>query len=209
MTNFTKKHLAVAVGVVLAVVVAAFLLGRRTAPVQTKEVTKTVEVQKQTTLVQQKVDIDELKQLLTQYAQNVQKNVDVKRVIVYQKDGTKTITEETVDKSKSDTEKSTVATDDAKTEKTTAATQTTETTKTVVQTVEKLTLQRPNWILGLQGGVSVPGLFGGDSGHNYLPYIPQQTSLGLTIDRRLLGGVYGGAWLNTRGEAGLGLRLVF
>ena len=211
MISFVKNHFRPIVAVVLAVVIfwVGYSVGHRRAPVQVREVEKRVEVQKQTMVVQQKVDISELKQVLTQYAQQVQKDVSTRRVIVVNKDGSKTITEERTDKSKTDTEKASDTKDAAASTTTTQKTVEVTKTVTVEKTVDRLVLSKPNWLVGLQGGISLPHLIDGDAGPNYLPYIPRQTVLGLTVDRRLLGGLYGGAWANTRGEAGLGLRLAF
>jgi hypothetical protein len=201
--SFLKKHSLALLCV--AAVAGAFVLGRATAPVQVRTETKIVE--KQTTVVEQKVDLNELKTVVVRAASDTQKDVDTKKTVVINKDGSKTITTETVDKSKTSTAKSEDTKADIKQVKNTASTSIVETQKTVV--VQPLRLSPPDWLVGVQAGVSLPGLVGTDPGPNYFPYIPTRTSLGLTIDRRILGGVYGGIWINTRGEVGLGLRLAF
>lgn len=198
----------VVVAAVVAAVLLAFFAGRYSAPAKTVTVERRVEVEKATTVVQQKLDLAELHQALTQFAENVHKDVVRERVVVVNKDGSKTITEKTTDRSQTDVKQATATKAEAVTHAEKAETKTVEVIRTVERTVTVTNSRAPGWLLGVQAGGSPLHLSDG-AGPSYVPGLPRATSLGLTLDRRLFGGLYGGVWVNSRGEAGVGLRLAF
>ncbi len=120
------KQLFIEIGVVLAVLALVFMGGRasRKPEIQVHDVEHRVEIQHETTTVVQKVDTSELKQMLTQFAQQVNKDVTKQIVTVVNRDGSKTVTETITDKTKTDTEKDAAAKTDVSTVATTTTAKT-------------------------------------------------------------------------------------
>jgi sugar diacid utilization regulator len=186
-----------------------FVGGRWSTPTKVVESVKHTETVKDTTIVQQKVDIAELRAEFLKFAQQIQKDVSKKRVVTINADGSKSIVEETTDKSKTDTTSSSDKTEQV-------VTHTEETVKLWKETVRveekyKLVenLKAPDtWVLGLQLGISFPHIIDG-AVPSYLPWLPKQTVLGLSVQKRLIGPFYGGLWLNSRLDGGLQLSAGF
>lgn len=79
-----------------------------------------------------------------------------------------------------------------------------------VETHEKLTLRRPDWLLGVQAGASVPGLlFGRPLEASVIPGLPRALTVSLSLERRLFAGVYGGLRVDSRGTVMAGLTVSF
>jgi hypothetical protein len=209
----TLKQKLLAAGGAVVLLVGVFAAGRYSAPakVVTVEKTKTVEVQHETTTVVQKVDLDELKQAISQIAENIQKNVVKKKVTVTTPDGSKTVTEVTTDTSRTDVDTKETTTDTTKATSTTATNTTKDDTKTTDHQVTTTVTHpsQPGFGLALQLGMNFPHAFDGSAQTNYIPQLPKQSVVGLVLERRLLGTVYGGVWGNSRGDGGVQLRLGF
>lgn len=174
---------------------AGYWTGHRPQPsvVQTKDqITQTVKKNETS-----KVVVD------TKRAQNREVNKDVvkDRTTTKFPDGRVVVEERTADHTKTDT----------KTNETKVVTK--EVVKTVevvkVEIHEKLILSRPSWLLGAYGGVSVPGLLGSGTGTSLLPELPGKATIGLSLEHRLFGNVYGGVHLDTRGQVMVGVTVAF
>jgi hypothetical protein len=190
-------------------IVLAWFGGRASAPTKVVTTEKLTEVRRETSVVEKKIDLREIQALLTQFAQNVQKNIAVRRTEDIRPDGSKTIVEETTDTSKTDTKSSS----EVKKETTATVTDNTRVWKETVRVEEKITLVerlRPpdRWSLGVIAGVNLPRLLSGDV-QNYIPGIPNQVVVGGVVERHLFWSVYTGVWGNSRGDAGLQLRVGF
>lgn len=198
---------------VLVLLLASFAGGRYSAPakIETHEIVKTVEIQHETTTVVQKVDLTELKSVLAQYAQQINKDVIKKIVTVVNKDGSKVVTEEIVDKSKTDTEKMSTNSTSTVVKNETATKVTNDSTKTADHETTTIVTHAtaPGFSLGLQVGANFPHLLDSADLPNYIPRLPGKSVIGLFVERRLLGTVYGGVWANSRGDGGVQLRLGF
>jgi hypothetical protein len=66
---------------------------------------------------------------------------------------------------------------------------------------------RPDWVVGVMGGVSVPDLAGG--GHNYIPGLPGYAVVGISAQHHFIGPVYAGAWATSQGAGGLSLSVAW
>ena len=189
-----------------AVVVAlAFGAGRWTAPetVKTVERVRTVEIQKETQVVQQKIDLAELKQVL----QDFRRVSAVRRETTTERrpDGTEVVREVV-----SDNSTTTVKTDE--TSSSSATTSTTETsaketlaTKDQVKTTET-SRSSETWRVGLQAGLSLPGP---SDLPNYLPNIPDRAVVGIYVEKRLFWKLSAGGFATSRGDVGLQLSVGF
>jgi hypothetical protein len=196
----TKKVVA-AVVVVAVLVVGAFAGGRYSAPdkIVTRTEVKTVATDRVVTQVDTDKILDALKTL------NVQKDVHVVRVVEKEKDGTTKVTTTTDDKSKS--ESSTQTQDKTQTETKKAEEKIVYQDRVETKIVERT---RPQWGFTLQPGFDFAGALGHPS-YSLLPStIPvQHLVIGVGLDRRILGPLSVGVWVNSAGVGGLNLRLEF
>lgn len=196
--------------VVVLVAAGAFVAGKYSAPVKIVESVKTVEVQKDVQVVEKKLDLTELQVILTKFAQSAQKDVYRKRTIDVKPDGSKHITEESSDKSKTETQSSTDAKKEtaARSEEATKIWKETVKVEERIKLVEKLSL--PNWSFGLTAGVAfhIPSI-SLVSATTYIPGIPEYLSVGAFVEKRLFGKTYLQLWANNQANLGLNLRWGF
>lgn len=197
-----KKTWIIAGIVGLVLFGSGFFVGRRNAPVVTKivETEKRVVVEKETSTVQQKVDIAELVKAVQEVVKK--NNVVTTRVVVRAPDGTVTEKEvvsdksETDSKSKSDASKNTKSETEVKLWK-----ETTRVEEKYTLLEKKLELK---WAIDLQVGYSIPSLFGSGPGFNLVPYSGVVGAIG--VYRHVLGPAWLGVWGQTTGVVGAGLR---
>lgn len=174
-----------------AVFFAGFFVGHRASPaaVLTKdkiaETTKTADVAKK---------VAETHQDLTKDVAN-----DVDRTVTRFPDGR--VEEHTVDRTKTEAHKVEV--------RTVVQERVVVQEHVRVEEHEKLVLRRPDWILGVNAGLSVPSLLGHPT-TSYLPFdLSRSAVFGVSVERRVLGGTYLGLNANSQGVVGLGLRVTF
>jgi hypothetical protein len=208
----TKRNIVIA-AISLVLLCGSFAAGRYSSPstVQYVDKIKTVEVQHETRVVEQKVDLSEIKSLIAQYAKSQQRDVFKKKVTIVDPNGGKTITEETTDKTKTDTQKTVSDHTDTKVVSTGKDSSDSSSSITQERTTTKIVAKDggSNYGLALQFGINVPHPLTGDGLPNYIPGMPRQTVMGITFDRRIIGPIYGGAWGNSRGDAGVHIRFGF
>jgi hypothetical protein len=199
-----KKFLSGRVFLIILVAGLAFGVGRCTGPTKIVETTKTVEVQHEAEATQQKTDLTAVLKAI----QNTQVDTNKTRTIVriVKPDGTQITTE----KDSSNQEKKVASQTDSQIKKdevvNTQKTVDTSITQEKTRIVE--TLRAPNWGVALQAGTSLPGLVGGTVPKSYLP-IPGNLVLGAVVERKLIGPLRAGVWVNTRLDAGLQLSVAF
>jgi hypothetical protein len=188
-------------------VVAAIILsgggfagGRFTAKPVTKtvEVEKRVEVIKEVSTVVQKVDIDEIKKIVAEMSKKT--NIIRERTVVVAPDGTKTETEKEIDKTETNTKTETASDTKTKTETESKIWKETVRVEEKERVVEAKT--QNNWALGLYGGVNIPAL-GGKDITQIVPGVPSALTLGVEVEKRILGPIWGGAYFNNRLDTGL------
>jgi hypothetical protein len=68
---------------------------------------------------------------------------------------------------------------------------------------------RPNWLVGVQAGVNVPGAISGGLAGLTGTGIIKNGILGVSVDRRILGPLFLGAWGTTAGAGGISVRIEF
>lgn len=191
LNNHKKTLLFVLIG--LALLVGAYSFGRYAQPakVVTQTVTQTrveTRVEYQDRVVTQKV-----------YVQKEKTHEHTETTVEKKPDGT-TVTHVTKDKNTDETKNTQTNSTDDKNLSKDAKTETVVTeTKIVINSV------RPNWRVGLGGGVSIPTLIG----HNEMG-IPGLKSAVIQVEvgRRLFGPLFLDAFGNSQGTVGLGLSLV-
>ncbi len=200
-----KLKIAIPVGVVL--LAGTFFAGRFTAPDKIKTVTveKRVEVIKETQVVRQEINLEELKKIVASI--KVKVNVVKEHTETVLPDGSKTTHDTTTDKTETDSKSETDTKNTAKTETETKIWKETVRVEEHIKIVEKL--KNPDtWTLGVQTGVSIPALAGRDV-PNYVPGLPQQVMVGGFLTKRLIGPISGGVFINSHGDAGLQVSLGF
>lgn len=228
------KSLASSPLVLVLVGVLAWFGGRTSAPTKILEVekhrdvsidtnlSKATEASKEATVSDKKVDLTELKEILSKFAQNIQRDVVKKKTTTTAPDGTSTTVEESVDKSKSDTTASTDTKQKTDTQITESLKSLKESWKENLSLQEKVrvleseklrlveNLKIKDWGFGVTAAVAlnIPDLRLVDT-KSYTPYIPNQVVISTYLERRLIWNIYLQAWLNTRAELGLGARLGF
>jgi hypothetical protein len=205
----TFKEIAASPLVLVVGMALAWGVGRATAPTKVVTTETVKEIHHETVQTEKKMDISELQTLLTQFAQSVQKNVIIKRVEDTRPDGTKHVTEETADLSKTDTKTST----DTKTTTVASTTEDTKVWKETVRVEERIKLveklRAPDaWSLGVTAGINLPHLLTGGL-PNYIPGLPSQVVVGALVERHLFWSIYTGVWGNSRGDGGVQLRVGF
>lgn len=189
----------------IVVLAGVFALGVYSAPTKTIEKVKVVEVQKETTVVQQKVDLEELKRVVADLQRR--NNVVRERTVVVQPDGTRTETEKEVDKTETSSRTETTTNTSASSSTETKVWKETVRVEEKVKLVERLAAP-DTWALGVQAGISLPALVGSDV-PGFVPGLPDAVVVGVSVDRRVVGPVWGGAWANSQAAAGVQLRLVW
>jgi hypothetical protein len=201
MNTDTKQKVA-RIGLIIALVAGAYGFGRYAQPAKVVVTEHVVTVEKQVvvtkTVVQHDVQIVKVR--------DTQKDVHKVEVTETKADGTKVVTVTTDDKSKTQT-------DTDKTAATNTQTQTTDKTL-LTQTEDKKTVttyDKPAWSLTLQPGFEFgDAIGGGSSSYNLLskalPMAPHMMA-NVGIEHRFIGGLFLGAWANTRLDAGLSIRL--
>ena len=199
--GFKKYGYAVLIG--LALVAGGYATGRYAAPDKVVVTKELVTVHDQ--VVVKVVDQDAILKAISNL--NVQKDVHKVKTIVVAKDGTKTETVTTDDKSKTE-EQTQVAT-----QVVTHAVDTAHTTDTTHLTLTKTTERaRPSWRLSLMPGLDLAEVLGHNQGTPF-SLLPSSDAMlkyvvvGVGLEHRLLGPVSGGVWANTRGAGGLILTL--
>lgn len=205
----TFKEIAASPLVLIVGMALAWGGGRLTAPTKVVTTEKTVEIHHETVQTEKRLDLTELKTLMTQFAQNVQKNVVIKRIEDTRPDGTKHVTEETQDLSKTDTKTET----SAKTDVVASSQESTKVWKETVRVEERIKLveklRAPDaWSLGVTAGINLPHLLTGGL-PNYIPGLPSQVVVGALVERHLMWSIYTGVWGNSRGDGGVQIRVGF
>lgn len=162
----------------VAIVAAAFLIGRSSAPTQTIETVKTVEVEKVVTVTE--VQVVEKKIYVKDEARDVRRET----VTVTQPDGTTIVKEVVEDKTKtkeSGTESSSMA----------SSTFTSDEKSASTETLKVVTNAKPDWHLQIRGGagalIQSPFSVTGD--------------VGIGIERRIVGPFFLGAYGNVQFDA--------
>lgn len=80
----------------------------------------------------------------------------------------------------------------------------------VHEVITRIVVTPPSALLvGLQAGVSLPGLLGGDPGRQLVPLLPRSFAGAVSVQRRLWGSTYAGVWASSAGAAGLGVTVGF
>jgi hypothetical protein len=123
--------------------------------------------------------------------------------VIHEKDGS-TVTETEGEQTKTADEATTTK---ATTSGTTSTTITEGKTKTEDRHTVVLAPSLPRYLIGLQGGLSVPSLLGKPADRQLIPFLPGRFAGALTFDVRMFGPVYGGVWASSSGAAGLTLRI--
>lgn len=183
LLNFFRQHVrATQIVVIIILLAAAFAAGRYTLPA--KVVTKT-EVKTETKVVTQvKTEVVTKTVYVRVQAKNVHKEIDT----IKKPDGTvetKTVYD---DRSTTTTEASSQAVEQQTISKN-------KTRETETKTDKVVDNQKPQWHLGLRLGAG--GEFGGRDGFNL------KLGLGLQAERRILGPVFMGVWIE--GFSGIGV----
>jgi hypothetical protein len=199
MTNTKKYTLAGLIALVLLGVGAAG--GRYSLPARVEE--KKIEIHHHHTETVLKQDID-MKELIKQVMEQVKKSNVVTERHTIKEGGKETIIEKTTDLSETNTKIDTQI-------------DTMSSIKTSLKLIEdKLDLREENkivtrvvqnkdtWSMDAQVGYYLPSLWGRDT-FNLLPN--KGIIAGLSVNRRILGPVWMGAWVNTTGAGGLQLRV--
>lgn len=195
LRNIDWKSFVKGPAFVVIVAALAFAGGRYSTPEKTKIVTidKVVETHHETTQIVQQINIDDLLKKVEDKTKFVDR--DVVRVVTIKPDGTKT--ETVTDKSHIDTQQHVATSQNMKVSEATDIKKilddyrAEEHSKTIVIDNSK------NWRLGVMGGYS----------RNSSGILTGSTSLilGAFAERKLLGPISGGIWLNT--QPGVGLQL--
>ncbi len=169
---------------------------------QPAEVKKTDRLEQRSTS-QEKLDavIAEVKEA----RKDVAKNVERSKTTTRRPDGTVVVEEHVKDLSKTETNTQTKRTEVVTVEKRVEVVK--------VEVHEKLVLRRPEWMVGVSAGVNVPGLLGRAT-TSYLPAVfpssvAKSTVFGVSVEKHLFWGVYGGINANTQGVVGLQVQAGF
>lgn len=191
--------------VVVIGLVVAFLTGRMSSPTKTVEVEKKVEIHHEAQVIHQKVDFEELKRVVASIQQK--NNVVREKTIVINPDGSSTTTEKETDRTETASNTDSSSSTRGSSETDVKIWKETVRVEEHVKLVENL--KTPDtWSVGVLAGANLPHLLDGDV-PNYVPGLPDRLVVGVAVDRQLLGPVRGGLWANSRGDAGLVVRLGF
>jgi len=192
------------IAIVLTLVVGGYAFGRYAQPAKVVVTEKVVTVERQVVVTKtvEKTQIQIVK------VRDTQKDVHRVEVVATKADGTKVVTVTTDDKSKAET--------DLDANATTAAQTNTASTTTIAQTEDKKTVTtfgKPQWSLTLQPGFEFGDALGNNSSSynllsKALPMAPHLMA-NLGIEHRFIGPIFLGAWVSTRLDAGVSLRLEF
>jgi hypothetical protein len=198
--SMNKLPIKIAIGV--GIIVMAFLGGRfsKSPEIRTVEIEKIKEIHHESTVIEKKVDIAELREAISAVA--IKRNVATRRVVVEAADGTKTTTEEATDKTTSD---STTATKEAIATKTEESTKIWKETIRVEEKIKIVESLQKQWTASVQGGINVLNPIQGIPGY----LVPDNFVVGAALDRRILGPLSLGVWANSRADAGIQLKLEF
>lgn len=122
-----------------------------------------------------------------------QKDVEKTKTTTRRPDGTVVIEERTKDLSKTETKTVQVRVEKVEVEKRVDVVK--------VETRERIVTNRPKWLIGVNAGVSIPALLGRPV-PSYLPGVPPAAVIGVSVERHLFWGVYGGVFANSQGVVG-------
>jgi hypothetical protein len=199
-----KKLFTNQVFLALLIAAGAFLAGRYTGPTKVVETTKTIETRHELQTIEQKVDLNELKQAVATTQKNSNKTTDT--VYIYRSNGDVIEKQHTEDKVEA--KASTQTQIQVAKKETIDAKQQVDSTKIEEKTriVEKLVA--PKWDVAIQGGVSLPGIAGGIAPKSYLP-IGSNLVVGAVIERKVIGNLKVGVWGNSHLDGGLQLSYGF
>lgn len=176
-------------GVVLALLLVGYAVGRYAAPakVRTEWQTKTVVQEKIVTKTDVQIKLVEVKSKDTTKAR--------RKVTTHKPDGTVMVVEEEAEKTKEDMR---TGVDLRAREEATAERKATEETK-VVQTIDRF----PDWMLDVGAGADVPGLLGRAAAPSVVPGMPKHVVADVSIKRRVFGSFYLGVWASSGGAVGV------
>ncbi len=180
----------------LALAGGGYATGRYAAPTKVLVTEKVVTVEKQVVVTQVKTEIKIVK--VADVAKDVHKETTTEK----RADGTVVVTEKVDDKSKTHTASDT----EAKKDEVHIEEKLVYKDREVTKLVER---DRPQWSLALQPGFEFGTALGlGGESSNLLKNLPvKHIMANVVVERRLLGPVLVGAWVNTRLDAGLSIRL--
>ncbi len=204
LSSFLLKHGRVISGILVGLIICGLFCyggyteGKKHAPLQPGTVTEKI-VEKQIQVINQKVDMDQLAKLIQDAVKNVKVDVHVHTKTTKAPDGTVT-TERTSDtQSESHSE---VKTDSSKETKSETQVQTKVQIERVTDRVEVFVpqLREPKWLIGAGFGANLPALLGKDAPTSYLPFLDAKYVADLKISHHLVGPVYVGAKLSSRGD---------
>lgn len=174
-----------------------YWIGARNTPVKT--IDRIVEVQKETQVIEKKIDLEEIKTYLTKMAQDIKKDVSVRKTTTIMPDGTKVITEDKTDRSSQKTSSETTQSENKKQTEEAKIWKETLKIEERVKIIEKI--KAPDWVFGVMAGASFNA--------------PKLTlnSNGVTIsafaERRIWHWVYVQGAVSTRADITLSLRFAF
>ncbi len=199
----SPKQIAIAITAVIALIGGGFAAGRYAAPdkVTYKDREVLVYVDRAVT----SVDTDKILNAIATMSQ--QKDVVKKKVTVKTPDGGTTITEETVDKTK--TESKTEVQEKEKKVEVRVEERLVYKDRETIKTIER---NRPQWSLALQPGFDLGSAIGGGARYNLLPSsvgVLKHAIVGMSIERQIVGPLKGGLWANSAGMVGVTVRWEF
>jgi cytoskeletal protein RodZ len=190
-----KKLFTNQVFLALLIAAGAFLAGRYTGPTKVVETTKTIETRHELQTIEQKVDLNELKQAVATTQKNSNKTTDT--VYIYRSNGDVIEKQHTEDKVEA--KASTQTQIQVAKKETIDAKQQVDSTKIEEKTriVEKLVA--PKWDVAIAGGIAPK---------SYLP-IGSNLVVGAVIERKVIGNLKVGVWGNSHLDGGLQLSYGF
>ncbi len=195
----TRKKLAIVLGA-LALLLLTFAAGRHSRParVETKE-----RIVYQDKIVEKVVNHDVVRTEVV-HDQVVAKNVETKIVWEKAPDGSIKTTETITDLSKTSDQTHTDQTHENVTRTDVTQVVKIDSTKNTITTYE-----RPSWSVAVMPGLDVRGAISDGLAALSPSTLTKRGILGASVERRIVGPVFGGVWGNTAGAGGVTVRLEF
>lgn len=199
-----NKYIIIAALIALPLV---FFAGRYTAPtkIKTVEIENRVEIHHE--VKETKVDLEEIKTLITQMSVIKKSNLQRTTTTTTKPTGETTTTETVTDKGETNTQTKTDSTSHTKLNVDELVKLWKESTQTKTTIVEKTVDRKDRWSVGVQAGMSLRDPFG--STNQIIPGVPEQVILGAFVERNLFWGINLGLWANSRLDGGVQARIGF